>query len=193
MKDNIFGLLLKKEFMAKILKIEEPEKIKEAFAEEGVNVTEEDVFLIVKNLKMMSSDLEKCSPEEIKKLEKIAKEMDPNVLEDIAGGGDPAKPANSDETKQQIKDIVVTGQVFNMAGHVVLSAFNAGKQIYEQKQAIQNAEIPEPRPVSKDQIGKQGVVGKDVYLASGAVLGVSLLSIVALYRKEIMDWFRKKK
>ena len=192
MKDNIFGLFLKKEFMAKILKIEEPEKIKEAFAEEGVNVTEEDVFLIVKNLKMMSSDLEKCSPEEIKKLEKIAKEMDPNVLEDIAGGGDPAKPANSDVAKQ-IEGIVVTGQMINIAGNVALSAINAGQQFYEQKQAIKNAKIPEPKLVSKDQIGKQGVVGKDVYLASGAVLGVSLLSIVALYRKEIMDWFRKKK
>lgn len=193
MKDNIFGLFLKKEFMAKILKIEEPEKIKEAFAEEGVNVTEEDVFLIVKNLKMMSSDLEKYSPEEIKKLEKIAKEMDPNVLEDIAGGGDPAKPANSDAAKQQIEDIVVKGQMINMAGNAALGVFNAVKQFFERKQDIKNAKVSEPKLVSKDQIGKQGVVGKDVYLASGAVLGVSLLSIVALYRKEIMDWFRKKK
>ena len=183
MKNSIFNLLLKKEFMAKILKMKNSEEIRKEFSKEGVDLTEEELNSVIKTLKDMSSGLDKYPEEKIKELSEIVKNLDPRVLEAVAAG----------KTKEELELEATKAQM--EFGTALVGSFTQVVKTSGEAYTAYQANKPQPTPPTQNIVriggggggnGKKGL-GSGEYAAI-AVCGVTLLGIAALYRNEIKAW-----
>jgi len=190
MKNSIFSLLFKKEFMSKILKMKEPKEIKEAFGKEGVEMSEKDVISLVESLKSISDKLDECPPEKVKELSDSAKKLDPSVFDSIVGGVDPKITPEQVEFARLQQGTTL----LKVGGDIVIKVLDIIDNRKANNQPTFPPEfVPESQNVPPDhKVGGSGGNGGNM-VAGTVVLGTGLLAIAALYKKEIKAWLKKKK
>lgn len=105
-KNTFFGLVGNKDFMEKIVDMQDEKEVTGAFEKEGVTPTKEEIEALKMMLSLTCKELEKRSSEELKNMKEELDNLPDSQLLAVAGGGGKGGKKQKVSTLGRLKSVV---------------------------------------------------------------------------------------
>lgn len=185
-KKTFVELIGKKDFVKKIVELQDEREVIKAFENEGVTPTNEEMESLKKILNRTCDEFAKHSKEEIKEIKEMFDNLTEQQLVAVAGGGKDKKKKKKNNADEESPVWDFLGGVFRRGADAAQTVIDSKTRKYERDIKISDNDTDRFRK----QVGLAESNNRTKVWLAGMGIGAAL-STLYMFKDDIKGWFRK--